>query len=285
MFDILILKIVLVLLATGIGAYTDYKTGLIHNWLTYPLMIIGLLLVVYESFLSPISLGLSYLLTVLFIGVLIYGVGYFMYKYGKLGGGDIKLFLGIHLVLPYYLGQVVILWLLIIASLLSVLIVSVYYLFKLKQKLKLKNMFKLVLKRKITTLKSFLIFIIFFVFVYLFVSKFNASYLYYLLLVPIIVGLKLMIFEPEVRKYIYLKNKKISELEDGDVLALEFIKKDFLTKLKLNGKSILEESDIKNIKKMKGIKLIPIYDSLPRFGPYIFLGLLIVLVFGSSIFF
>jgi len=285
MFDILILKIILVVLATGVAAYTDYKTGLIHNWLTLPLMGIGLLILIYESFFAQISLGLNYMLTVILIGALIYGVGYFMYKYGKLGGGDIKLFLGIHLILPYYLGQITILWLLIIASLLSVLIVSTYYLFKLKQKLKLKGMLKLLLKRKIIALKSILIFIIFLIFIYLFVSKFNASYLYYLILIPIIVGLKLMIFEPEVRKYIYLKSKKISELEDGDVLATEFIKKELLIKLKLNGKNILEEADIKNLKKQKGIKLIPIYDSLPRFGPYIFFGLVIVIFFGSFIFF
>jgi Flp pilus assembly protein protease CpaA len=130
MFDILILKIILVLIATGIAAYTDYKTGLIHNWLTYPLMVIGLLILVYESFISPASLGVGYMLTVIFIGIIIYGIGYFMYKYGKLGGGDIKLFLGINLVLPYYLGQVTILWLLIIASLLSGQ--TVIYLFLVK---------------------------------------------------------------------------------------------------------------------------------------------------------
>ncbi len=285
MFDILILKIVLVVIACGIAAYTDYKTGLIQNWLTYPLVVIGLLILVYEAFLSPIHLGLSYLLTVIFIGILIYVIGYFMYKHGKLGGGDIKLFIGIHLVIPYYLGQVVILWLLIIASLLSVLFVSVSYLYRLKQKLKFKGMLKIWLKRKMVVLKSLVIFIIFFVFVYLFVSKFHESWLYFLILIPILLGLKLMVFEPEVRKYIYLKNKKISELEDGDVLALDFIKKALLTKLKLKGKSILEESDIKHIKKMKGIKSIPIYDFLPRFGPYIFLGLVIVLLFGKFIFF
>ena len=285
MFDILILKIILVLLASGIAAYTDYKTGLIQNWLTYPLMVIGLLFVVYESFFSPTSLGVSYIFNVFIIGILIYGIGYFLYKYGKLGGGDIKLFLGIHLVIPYYLGQITILWLLIFASLLSVLFVSIYYMYILLKKLKQKNLFKIMLKRKMLVLKSAVMFLIFLVFIYIFVTKFNASWLYYLILLPILLGLKLMIFEEEVRKYIYLKQKPISNLEDGDVLALEFIKKDLLTKLGLKDKNILEEEDIKRIKKIKGIKALPIYDSLPRFGPYIFLGLIVVILFGGAIFF
>jgi len=285
MFDILILKIVLVLLACGIAAYTDYKTGLIQNWLTYPLIGMGVLILIFESFILPIKLGLNYLLTVILIGILIYGIGYFLYKYGKLGGGDIKLFIGIHLVFPYYLGQVVILWLLIIASLLSVFVVSVSYLYKLKQKLKLRGLYKILLTRKLIFLKSFVIFIIFFIFVYLFVLKFHESWLYFLILLPILFGLKLMVFEPEVRKYIYLKQKKVSDLEDGDVLALDFIKKNLLIKLKLTGKNIIEESDIKRIKRIRGIKVIPIYDFLPRFGTYIFLGLVIVLLFGKFIFF
>ncbi len=285
MFDILILKIILVILAAGVAAYTDYRTGLIQNWLTYPLIIIGLLLVIYESFLASTFFGINYFFNVLLIGFIIFGVGFFLYRTGKLGGGDIKLFLGIHLVIPYYLGQIVILWLLIAASLLSVLFVSVYYLYLLKKKLKLKNMFKIMLKRKLLVLKSIFMFIIFFAFIFIFVSRFQVSGLYFLILIPLLFGLKLMIFEEEVRKYIYLKQKSISKLEDGDVLALDFIKKDLLIKLKLVGNNILEEEDIKRLKKIKGLKVLPIYDSLPRFGPFIFLGLLIIILFGGVLFF
>jgi len=285
MFDILIIKIVLVLLACGIAAYTDYKTGLIQNWLTYPLMIIGLLLLGYESFLSSIPFGINYFFNVLLIAILIFGIGFFLYKAGKLGGGDIKLFLGIHLVIPYYLGQVMILWLLIVSSLLSVLFVSVYYLYLLKKKLKLRNMFKIMLKRKFLVLKSILMFLIFFVFLLVFVLKFQVSNLYFLVLIPLLLGLKLMIFEEEVRKYIYLKQKPISKLEDGDVLALDFIKKNLLIELKLTKKNILEEEDIKRLKKIKGLKTLPIFDSLPRFGPFIFFGILIIILFGGAIFF
>jgi Flp pilus assembly protein protease CpaA len=285
MFDILIIKIILVLLACGIAAYTDYKTGLIQNWLTYPLILFGLLITIFESFLSRVPLGLNYFLNIIIIGILIYGIGYLLYRFGKLGGGDVKLFIGIHLVIPYYLGQVTILWLLIVSSLLSVLIVSTYYLFILKQKLRLKRMIAIIMKRRIIVLKSIIIFIIFFAFVYIFVSRFHSSYLYFLILLPILVGLKLMIFEEEVKKYIYLKQKPISKLEDGDVLALEYIKKDLLKKLDVGKKNILEEEDIKRIKKIKGLRTIPIYDSLPRFGPFIFFGLVIVLLFGVFIFF
>jgi len=279
MFNILVLKIALALIATAIAAYTDHKTGLIQNWLTYPLIGVGLLITVFESFLSVNTFGWIYFADVLAIGILIYLIGYLMYKYGKLGGGDIKLFLGLHLLMPYYLGQLTILWLLIFSSLLSVLCVSIFYMLKLLRKITVKDAIKILEKRKSLVIKAVALFLLFFIAIHLFVIRFDESWLYYLTLLPILLGLKAVIFEQEIKKYIYLKNKKISELEDGDVIAIDFIKKDLLGKLGLKGRFVIEDADIRRIKKMKNIRSIPIFDNLPRFAPYIFFGLIVVLLF------
>jgi len=279
MFNILVLKIALALIATAIAAYTDHKTGLIQNWLTYPLIGVGLLITVFESFLSVNTFGWIYFADVLAIGILIYLIGYFMYKYGKLGGGDVKLFLGLHLLIPYYLGQLTILWLLIFSSLLSVFCVSIFYMLKLSRKITVKDAIKILGKRKSLVIKAVALFLVFFVAIHLFVIRFDGSWQYYLTLLPILLGLKAVIFEQEIKKYIYLKNKKISELEDGDVIAIDFIKKDLLGKLGLKGRFVIEDADIRRIKKMKNIRSIPIFDNLPRFAPYIFFGLIVVLLF------
>jgi archaeal preflagellin peptidase FlaK len=86
---ILIIKIVILLITTGVAAYTDYKTGYIYNWISFPLIIIGFLFLIFESFIFPVF-GTYYFLKVLIITGIIYGVGYLFYYFGKLGGGDVK---------------------------------------------------------------------------------------------------------------------------------------------------------------------------------------------------
>jgi hypothetical protein len=208
-----------------------------------------------------------------------------MYYFGKLGGGDIKLFIGINLILPYFNGQLTILWVLILSSLLSVLIVSIRYLFILSKKIKKRELKNIIKNRKLSIYRSIFIFILFFIlFLYSVLLGVFSFWLFFLLL-PIILGLLAMIFEPEIKKYIYLKRRKINELEDGDVLATEFLPKHIFLKLKLGKRLVLEEDDIKRFKKIKSlnIKTLPIYYNLPRFGPYIFFGLLLFLIFSNFI--
>ncbi len=283
MFDlILILKIIVILVATTIGAYTDYKTSYIYNWITYPLILIGLVFLVLESFILKNPLGYVYLIKVIAIAVLIYGIGYLFYYFGKMGGGDIKLFLGMHLVLPYYAGQVTILWLLILSSLLAVFFVSLKYSFKLIIILDFKHWRRLIFKKKHRIIWALIILFLFKLLIGYSMITLNLSMWFYLLLIPVALGLKAAIFEEEIRKYIYLKRKKVSELEDGDVLAVDFISKSLHEKLKVKDRQVLEERDIKRIKKMN-IKTIPIFDNLPRFGPYILLGLIALLIIGKNL--
>jgi prepilin signal peptidase PulO-like enzyme (type II secretory pathway) len=47
--DLFILKLVIVLIATGISAYTDFKTVYIYDWLTYPFIAIGLVFTFVEG--------------------------------------------------------------------------------------------------------------------------------------------------------------------------------------------------------------------------------------------
>ena len=277
---LLFIKILIILIATAIAAYTDYKTSYIYNWLTLPLALLGLIITALEAFVLRVPLGYIYFLKVISIALIIYFIGYLFYYFGKLGGGDIKLFIGIHLVMPFYFNQLTILWLLILSSLLAVILVSTRYLVKLYRIIDWKTWKSLLLKRKLTILKVIILLAAFALLIGYSISTLGLSKLYYLLLLPILLGLKVTIFEEEIKKYIYLKNKNVNKLEDGDVLAIDLISKELLVKLNLKKREVLEEKDLINIKKLK-IKSLPIYDNLPRFGPYIFLGLIVFLVIGK----
>jgi archaeal preflagellin peptidase FlaK len=282
MFDILILKMIIVLLATGIAAYTDNKTGYIYNWLTIPLAIVGLIFCILDYFIF--SSNLLGFIGVMAIAGIIYLAGYLMYYFGKMGGGDIKLFVGIHLMLPYLNGQLTILWVLIFSSLLAVMIVSVGYLVKLCRIIKFKELQKILSKNKWKLYQLVAVSMLFLLILNYSIRVGVISSWFWIVIIPVFLGMCIVILENEIRKYIYLVKKQVSKLEDGDVLAIEFMPKQLLSKLSIGSRLVLEEKDIARIKKLK-LKSLPIYDNLPRFAPFIFLGVIFVFLFGGVIFF
>lgn len=282
MFDLIFLKIFILIVFSGIAAWTDYKTGYIYNWITFPLIVIGFLFLIFESFLYN-ALGYLYFLKVILITAIIYGVGYLFYYYGKLGGGDVKLFLGINLLLPYVNGQLFILWVLIISSLSSVFIVSIRYMFIIFKKIKRKEFKKIFMERKYKIIIYLLIFFMFSYFLYYAVKIVSVSKIYFLLLLPIFLGLFTVIFEEEIKKYIYLRNKPLKEIEEGDVICFENLSKDIKEKLNMKERQVIEEKDMLVIKYLP-VKTLPIYDNLPRFGPYIFLGIILSVIFLYCLF-
>jgi hypothetical protein len=216
----------------------------------------------------------------LLIALVIYIFGYIAYYYGKIGGGDIKLFIGIHMILPYLIGQLFILWVIIASSLLSVLFVSVTYIIKLYGKIKITT--DLIKKKKWKIVQSIFFFVFFLALCLYAVSIEGLPSLVYLTIPPMFFGCIVMILEDEIKEYIYLRRKPISKLEEGDVLAIEFCNKELLKETGLEKRAVLEKEDIDLLKKLK-YKSIPIYDYLPRFGIYILLGVISVLIYNIFI--
>lgn len=266
---ILIVRIVTLLIALGLAAYFDQKTGYIYDWITLPLIAIGLIIDICTFYWLDV-------LSILLVALVIYVVGYIAYYYGKIGGGDIKLFIGIHLTLPYLNGQLFILWVAIASSLLSVLCVSISYIVKLHGKVKLTS--NLLSKKKWKIMQSLFFFLFFLALCIFVVTVEQFPALIYLTLPPMFFGCVVLVFEDEIKQYIYLKRKQISKLEEGDVLATEFCTKEFLRDAGLEKKTVLEKEDIAVIKKL-GYKSVPIYYYLPRFGIYVFFGVVLTLVY------
>lgn len=267
---IFVIRIILLLLAVALAAYFDYKTGYIYDWISIPLIAIGLIINIFTySFKS--------LIPIVLIALGIYLFGYFAYYFGKIGGGDIKLFIGIHMILPYLSGQLFILWVIIASSLLSVLFVSISYCFKLSKKIKITR--KLLQKKRKMIFKSAFLFLLFLAFVIFATTISDFPKIVYIAIPPMFFGSVVMIFEDEIKKHIYLRQKPIAKLEEGDVFASEFATKDLIAKLGLGKRTVLEKEDLKRAKLLR-LKALPIFDYLPRFGIYILLGAISVLVFG-----
>lgn len=262
----LYLRIILLVVFCAVAAYTDKKTGYIYDWVTLPLIALG---IIFNLFTFSFSKNLSIFTT----GVLIFIIGFLIYYLGKLGGGDVKLFLGIHFMLPYLNNQLFILWVLFISCFSAVILISIKYMFIIFKKVKFTK--KFFISKISSIIVNFCLFFAFIIFVYFSVSYSEISSWFYLSIVPIFLGLFINVFQDEIKKHIYLLWKPVKDLEDGDVLAKDYLTKELTTKLKpiLKNKSVIEEKDIKLMKQKKITQKIPIYYFLPKFGPYIFLGI------------
>ena len=243
-----------VLVATAIAAATDIQSGEIKDWLTFPLLGAGMLL----ALLEPNSLQ------ILVLGGFVFAAGYLLYVMGKIGGGDVKLFTGMALVVPFVNGMPFILPALLYAALLSAVFWGVYYTLKYARagidwKLNRQNVLQAgVLGIAVLAYFWFMI-----------TSRLMPVLALAVLGVPLLCSLLFMAFEKGIKKSFFLKHVKLGALEEDEVLAQEFAEEK-IRKI-LQGKGIMEAQDIARLKKM-GVAGVPVYRNFPKFGPFIFLG-------------
>lgn len=88
----MLISIGLTVFFSSLAAYFDYKTTYIYDWITYPMIITGLILLPFKSswYIGLIS------------AAAVFAIFYPLYRYGKIGGGDIKYFMGLSLLIPMY---------------------------------------------------------------------------------------------------------------------------------------------------------------------------------------
>ncbi len=90
-----VLRIAAALAGTGAAAWQDAKTSFIDDRIVYSMIGLGFVL-------DVITLDTAFIVYSTGIATAIIAFGYFMYRTGQLGGGDVLLFAGIQLLLPYY---------------------------------------------------------------------------------------------------------------------------------------------------------------------------------------
>jgi hypothetical protein len=75
---------------------------------------------------------------------------------------------------------------------------------------------------------------------------------------------------------------KLEELEEDEVIAMEFTDSEILEKTGLGLKGIIGKKEKEKLKEM-GIKEVIIYANAPRFGPFIFIGVALGILFPEII--
>jgi hypothetical protein len=103
-----------------------------------------------------------------------------------------------------------------------------------------------------------------------------------ILWIPFLLAGVFVAMEKPIKKHFFSKKVKLEELEEDEAIALEFTPEKILKETGLGLKGIIGEKEKQKLKKM-GIKEVVIYANAPRFGPFIFIGVVLALWFPEIV--
>lgn len=240
------------------GAATDAKTGYIYDWITYPMIAVGVItsLVAWQT--TNLILGLA-MFILLFVG----------YRLGKIGGGDVKIFTGIALLNPYN-DISFLLTAALFAAALSMLFYSVFYSIKYARKgIKWEENMEGMLKAGILGLALALYFAA--------MSAYGMmnSFMLYALGVPFAFGLGFVALQKGIKRNFFEKRIAVGKLEEDEIIAAGRNTSKVMAALK--GKQLIGKREAALLKR-RGIRFVFVLRDLPKFGPFIFFGVLLALM-------
>lgn len=245
------------ILGTTLGAITDAKTGYIFDWITYPMILIGFVLAIMQQQYNN-----------LFVAGIIFALLFITYKFGKLGGGDVKLFVGIALLNPYN-DYLFFASAMLIAAVSAMIFYSIFYTIKyIRIGINFEENSKGIQK---ATLYGVILLGYFSLLTMMQLITYLSAII---ILIPMLVGLLFIAFQKGITKNFFEKKILLKEIEEDEVIAEEGNSEKIL-KL-LAGKKLIGENEKALLLKNK-IKSIYVLRGLPPFGPFILVGILVAI--------
>ncbi|MFH1247079.1 MAG: prepilin peptidase [Candidatus Micrarchaeota archaeon] len=290
-----LLRIVVALIGTAILAYQDQKTSFIDEKIAYAMIASGLLF-------NILTFNFDFILFAVGGAVLIAAIGYFIYKQGQFGAGDILLFCALQLLLPFaplgvakvaniapYINTTIYLQvaqmfpfffsIFITSSVLALVGSSAMYGYKL---------YKLKIKWKPDYISLIVLTLAGVIFVYWFGIIEGIVQIHSASIIILAITMAATVFSTSMKEQIMnnviVRRIAIKQIEDEDILATEKMDKKLVEKYKLIRVLTAENAaKLKKIQIEKRIKLFPVYKNLPRFVPYILMGLILSLLLISPV--
>jgi len=254
---ITIIQQIALFIGTLVGGVTDAKTGYIYDWVTYPMIIVGVVLSLIQ--MQWFNLG---------SGAAIFVILFLVYKLGKIGGGDVKIFTGIALLNPFNeLNFLITLG--FFAAISSMVFYSVFYSIKYSRK-------GIVLKDNKEGIRNALFLGAAIVTYFIIMAQSGLIGIGFVLMVgfPFILGLLFLALQEGIKKEFFEKKISLNKMEEDEIISDRNDKK--ILKI-LKGKKLLGDTEIALLRK-NGFKNLIVLRDLPRFGPFIFIGTLFALI-------
>lgn len=285
--NLMMINLAIAIIGTGISAYWDYKKGIVPDKLSHSMIILG-------AVLAPFIF--NDLIFVYGLAAAVFGLGFLFYSFGQLGGGDVKLFTAIALLIPYYpetliravssigIQPALPVYPFVASVFVFAGIIGPMFFISLSYHKKIRE-----LKSEIKEFKSKnrkgLIFAVL-------VAPFAAFWLtlspgFLIIFLPMALTLYLVPFKEDIIRLLYTREKSIEDLNDDDVLALEEIEEGKKDDLGLWRKTFteFELSRVKERAEEKDYDKVKVCEDLPKFVPYIFVSLIANLVLGDVFFY
>jgi hypothetical protein len=283
-----IIAVLVALAGLMISAITDIKTGYVPNLVSHSLIAIG---AVFVIFTFPFNDALM----IYGLAIAVFAIGFLLYIFGQMGGGDVKLFTAITLLIPFYpvalfpimntLGiqpavpyYPFIVSVYVLFGILFMFVVPLNYLPKIRR---IKNKIK-DYKRKMRTGTIFCLILL---------PVFAIWFLYFralaLLAIPMALTLLIIPFKDDIVEHFFAQKKKIKDLDDDDVIALEMLDKDVKKKLSLQRKTLMDKElkKVKALARKHNIKEVIVCEGMPRAVPMILAAVALSLIFGDVLLF
>lgn len=273
--------VIIALVGTAHSAWNDWKTGYVNDNVSHAMIISGAILVLLAQPLSQAAWTFA-------TAGIVFAAGFVAYLFGQIGGGDVKLFTGLALLIPQYPQELVgalpvqpviapypfIVSVFVLFGIFFTLLIPTVYLKRLIDRKKQIKDFRM---KSIKGAAYGLAFLPLFVY-WFFISKAVA-----VLFLPAAVALVLIPFKDDVVRLFFAQQKKVADLNEEDVLALELIKDSTKKTLHLWRKTFTnrELETIKRLAKKRGVRTLLVCENLPRAVPHIFAALCVSLVFGD----
>jgi len=293
LFSLEVLRLVAVFVGTGLAALEDARTSFIDDRITLSMITLGVAL---DVFFLPQEFWLQTALFALAISVL----GFLAYRAGQFGGGDVLLILGIHLLLPLQTQPVFanalaanalafasqdsffsqpfffppIVSILAIASLAAVIASSAWYAFRLRQEKGFQKNKTLAFASVCVIVATTLAF-----------SPFSLVQKTFFILLASSAFFHAF-FKRELMERVVVKKLRLRDVEEEDVLFLEGLPQSLVKRFGIQ--RVLTESEVEKLRlveKKTGRRFWPVCKELPRFAPFLFLGLFFFLAFGDFVLF
>jgi len=253
----------ILLIGTALGAITDARTGYIYDWITYPMIGLGIILALLQQQWTNLALG-----------AVIFAVLFIAYYFGKLGGGDVKLFAAIAFLNPqndigFLLTAV------FTAAMSAMVFYPAYYTIKYYRK-------GFSYEENKEGIQKALLFGAIIVAYFYFLTVFGMMGLASaeIIIVPLLFGLLFMALQKGITNSFFEKKITLKEITEEEVIA-EGKNSQKIRDL-IKGKKLIGKKEVKLLTK-NGIKAIYVLRGLPPFGPFILLGVLVAMFYPDFV--
>jgi Flp pilus assembly protein protease CpaA len=264
-----LIRVLIAFIGTAVASYYDlYNKKNVPDNVLYAFLAIAFIvnLVFFQEDLFWFSLAVAAFFS---------AIGYIFYRVGQLGGADVFVLASIMLLLPIHPSFVgmafnlpFIFSVIVFSGVLFALYVMVYFGYKL---------YKVEAKANWLYL---LMFIPYLLFAWVYVNSFLFSPVYFAFITILLFASIFFLMFKKPLMGVLSESLPVSQLEAEDVLALEVMNKDLVERYKL--KRLLTKGEIERLKATK-VEEVTVYTKLPPFLPFVLIGMVLALLFGSSL--